>query len=266
MENNINTLSVGSRTLPQLYDCNILTASDSFYHMDRTADFNVMIYVTDGTMYVTEDGRDYSISSGELLFLKKGLRHFGRFETARGTRWFYAHFDLDGDNDEFRFMLPKKLGGLSESVHEEKMYELCSYFHGSDPFKELRKNIMLCDLLIELCRGKTPSRKSLSDKICDFLDRETDAVFTKEMLENRFFLSYSHMAAQFKKEKGISMGQYHNSAKMKKACHLLRSTIMPVGEISETLGFADMLYFSKKFHAFSGMSPTEYRKKAQREY
>ena len=266
MENNINALFLGSHTLPQLSDCNILTASEAFYHMDRTADFNVMIYVTDGIMYVTEDSRDYTISSGELLFLKKGLRHFGRYETSRGTRWFYAHFDLDTDNDENRFLIPKKLSGLSESVHEEKMYGLCRYFHSSDPLKEVGKNIMFCDLLMELCRERSPSRKSLADRICDFLDEQTDAVFTKELTENKFFLSYSHMAAQFKKEKGISMGQYHNNAKMKKACRLLRSTIMPVGEIAEILGFADMLYFSKRFHAFSGMSPTEYRKKVQQEY
>lgn len=266
MENNINTLSIGSLMLPQLSDCNILTASEAFYHMDRTADFNVMIYVTDGIMYVTEDGHDYSISSGELLFLKKGVRHYGKKETPRGTRWFYAHFDIpDGDCTE-KLTLPKKLSGLSESVCEEKMYELCRYFHSADPLKDFGRNLLFCGILTELCRERMPSRKSLADRICDFLDENAESAFTKEMLENRFFLSYSHMAAKFKKEKNISMGQYHNNAKMKKACQLLRSTIMPVGEIAAVLGFSDMLYFSRKFRSFSGISPTEYRKKAQREY
>lgn len=41
---------------------------------------------------------------------------------------------------------------------------------------------------------------------------------------------------------------------------------MSVGEIAECLGFSDMLYFSRKFHAFSGVSPTDFRRIAQNKY
>lgn len=60
------------------------------------------------------------------------------------------------------------------------------------------------------------------------------------------------------------MGQYHNAARMKRACHLLRSTLMSVGETADSLGFSDMLYFSKKFRAYTGVSPTDYRKQIQK--
>ena len=53
---------------------------------------------------------------------------------------------------------------------------------------------------------------------------------------------------------------------VKKACHLLRSTLMSVGETADTPGFTDMLYFSKKFRAYTGVSPTEYRRLVQRKY
>lgn len=43
MENIIALVSVDEKTLPLVSDCDILTATDSFYHMDRMADFNVMI-------------------------------------------------------------------------------------------------------------------------------------------------------------------------------------------------------------------------------
>ena len=45
MENIIALVSVDEKTLPLVSDCDILTATDSFYHMDRMADFNVMILV-----------------------------------------------------------------------------------------------------------------------------------------------------------------------------------------------------------------------------
>ena len=94
MENIIALVSVDEKTLPLVSDCDILTATDSFYHIDRMADFNVMILVTDGVMYVSENDIDYEIGAGELLFLKNGLRHFGKIETLRGTRWIYVHFSL----------------------------------------------------------------------------------------------------------------------------------------------------------------------------
>lgn len=267
MDNNIvcANISVDTIYLPQISDCDILTASESFYHMDRTADFNVMIYVTDGVMYVTENGIDHEISAGELLFLKSGLRHFGKYETQRGTRWFYAHFDLH-EASESSIEVPKKSYGLSESVHEEKIFTLHKCFHDQDPFKRSLANGIFYDLLTGLALEKRSVQENLTDRICAFLDSAVSEPFSKELVRQHFFLSYSHTAAEFKRYKGMSMGQYHNLARMKKACYLLRSTIMSVSEIAEALGFADMLYFSRKFHEFSGMSPTDYRKKAQQDY
>jgi len=111
MENIIALVSVDEKTLPLVSDCDILTATDSFYHMDRMADFNVMILVTDGVMYVSENDIDYEIRAGELLFLKNGLRHFGKIETLRGTRWIYVHFSLPDEKGTGRVYLPKKTCG-----------------------------------------------------------------------------------------------------------------------------------------------------------
>lgn len=268
MENIIERLTLDNTYLPLLTDCNILTASESFFHMDRTADFNVLIYVTDGEMYVTENGINYEIAAGELLFLRSGLRHFGTRETLRGTSWFYAHFILQKNekNVENTLLLPKKMSGLSGSALEEKIFMLCDYFHGSDIMRNYRINSILYDLLLDIGSERLPKQESTSEKICAYLDSQTDKAFTKELVDKRFFLSYSHLAAEFRKEKGMSMGQYHNSARMKKACHLLRSTLMSVGEIADRLGFTDMLYFSKKFRAFTGVSPTDYRKQVQKKY
>ena len=268
MENSTIRISINELSLPVVSDCNILTASDGFYHMDRTADFNVLIYVTDGTIYVTEDGQDYEIASGEMLFLKSGLRHFGRYETPRGTSWIYAHFCLpdNRESSENAMLLPKKISCLSGSVIEEKLRKLCDYFHSTEPMKRLRKNALFYDILLDILTEQQPKNESVSDKICAYLDTQTDKNFSKDMIESRFFMSYSHLAARFRNEKGISMGQYHSNMRMKKACQLLRSTLMSVGEIAYCLGFSDMLYFSKKFHAFSGASPTDYRKQAQRKY
>lgn len=266
MENNINRINIDSVHMPTVEDCDVITASDSFFHIDRIADFNVLIYVTDGAMYVTEDNVDYIINPGELLFLKSGIRHYGKYETLRGTRWLYAHFRLEECSSEKALSVPKKICGLSGSETEDKLLTLCRIFHSDDLLSNFSSNARLYEILLDLCSESKLKTPSLSDRICSFLDSQADKDFSKELLRKHFFLSYSHLAAEFKKEKGISMGQYHNEIRMKKACKLLRSTLMSVGEISDELGFSDMLYFSKKFHSFSGASPTEYRRQVQMKY
>lgn len=261
-------ISISEQSLPFVSDCDILTASENFCHMDRTADFNVLIYVTDGTMYVTENEHDYEITAGEIYFLKSGIRHFGKYETLRGTRWLYTHFYLPEtvENCETTLLLPKKIYAPTGSALEEKLYKMCDYFHSSDPIKSIRKNALFYEILLDIGSEQQPKSRNISDEICAYIDGQIDKDFSKELIGKQFFLSYSHLAAVFKMEKGISMGQYHNAARMKKACNLLRSTLMSVGEIADCLGFSDMLYFSKKFHTFSGVSPTEYRKQVQRRY
>ena len=67
MENSI-LIPINETALPLVSDCDMLTAAESFRHMDRTADFNDMIYVAEGKMYVTEYGIDYEIGAGSCFF------------------------------------------------------------------------------------------------------------------------------------------------------------------------------------------------------
>lgn len=289
MENSTANILLDGLHLPDLLDCDILTASENFFHMDRTADFNVLICVTDGAMYVTEDGRDYEIPAGGLLFLRSGLRHYGRRETPRGTRWFYAHFRLPGPprgpfaeaaaetgtgaNDADAggteptqtpvLALPKQCAFPAGAT--EQMERLCALLRGSSPLHRLRAGALFYELLLRIGEGQ-PEEPRPIDAVCAYLTEHAREPFNKERTAANFLMSYSRLAALFKEEKGIPMGEYHNRARMEEACRLLRSTLLSVGEVADRLGFADPLYFSKKFRAFAGLSPAAYRRLSQQKY
>ncbi len=270
-----------NNTLPSLCGCDFLAASEPFYHADRIADFNVLIYVTEGVIYVTEDGTDHEVRQGELLFLKSNVHHCGKYEIPRGTKWYFMHF-LAEDNSwlplfipdaspipqyssiSCRIALPKKITGLSGSDFERKLSSFVDYFHSDDPYKRWYLNVRLHELLIGLAKEFSHSiQPSLSDRICAYLAEHLCEPFSADTLSREFFLSYKRLAAVFKKEKGITMQQYHTTLRMNEAKRLLRSTLMSVGEIAAQLGFADMLYFSRRFHENTGYSPTEFRKLPQ---
>ena len=282
----MNEIILSSACQPVVCSCDFLAAPEPFYHLDRVLDFNMLIYVTEGTIYVTEDETDYDVNAGELLFLKKGHRHYGKKEIPRGTKWYYVHFCLDdpgadhipfrpdaeplGAYEPLRFSetLPKTLTGLKNRHIEQRFSQLAEYCRSGDELKRMRINSMFYSFLADIALMKYMDKKdfTLSARICAWLDGHCAESFSAQRLEQEFFLSYKRLAAVFKQEQGVTMQQYHSERRMMKASYLLRSTLMPIGEIAASLGFDDPLYFSRCFHAFSGVSPREYRYSARSDY
>lgn len=271
----MNQIILSNTILPVVSSCDSLAAQEPFLHADRIADFHVMIYVTDGCIPVTEENIDYEICPGELFFLKSGIRHWGKKEVSRGTRWHYVHFYLDESVDcgkyeyphSFQITLPKILRNLSGSSLENQIFEFTEFYHSEDPLDIWNCNQRFFQLLTEIAHYEKKEQVpvNLSDRIAQYLAGHYNQPFSSKALEHQFFLSYKRMAAVFKKDKGMTMQQFHTSIRMEAACKLLRSTLLPIGEISREVGYADMLYFSRCFHAVMGMSPTQYRR-LPREY
>lgn len=265
----MNEILLCNTELPIVSACNYLAATEPFYHADRVADFHVMIYVTEGCIYVTEDNVDYDIHAGELFFLKSGIRHFGKIEIKRGTCWHFVHFYMGNFSAKFftdtrphplYLMLPKKLSSLEDTDVARHIAEFTEYFHNEDFLHLWNINNLFFRLLTEIACYQEQSPLSLSDRIAGYLTEHYENPFSAAVLEQHFFLSYKHMAAVFKKEKQLTMQQFHTRVRMNTACKLLRSTLLPIGEIGRQVGYTDILYFSRCFHAVIGMSPSEYRK------
>lgn len=262
--------------MPLVSACDFLAAAEPFYHVDRVADMNVLIYVTEGVIYVTEEGTDYSVRAGELLILKSGVHHWGKTEIPRGTKWYYIHFNCDGgDAQQFSAgmeippyrtvqcgtLLPKYVRGLSGGRLEELLRSFTEYYNGDDPHRAWYINVRLFELLSSLALHGDSAAQTLSDRVCAYLSQHKCEPFSAQCLSAEFYLSYKRLAAVFKEEKGITMQQYHTAQRMNEACRLLRSTLMTVGEVAEAVGYTDILYFSRRFSAETGCCPTEYRRR-----
>ena len=65
----------------------------------------------------------------------------------------------------------------------------------------------------------------------------------------------------FREWSGQSPVEYRNRIRLSNAKTMLRRTDMRIGEISETIGFEDPIYFCRIFSKQFGLSPQNYRKK-----
>lgn len=273
----MNEIVISNSMMPIMDSGNLCAAAEPFLHADRILDFHVLIYVLEGIIYVTEEGVDYAVEAGEMLFLKKGVRHFGKKEIPKGTRWYYVHFFADEgsekadseqeDIQDGKAALPKQLSHLTGSVLEEKIAALIDSVRLSDSMNSWYRNMRLFEVLsLTAFFQKKEIKRTLSEEICVYLQDHMKEPFSAKEMERYFYLSYRHMAAVFKKEKQMTMQQYHTKLRMETACRLLESTLLSVGEIGRQLGYEDMLYFSRTFHRSEGMSPTAYRRRAMTLY
>lgn len=74
-------------------------------------------------------------------------------------------------------------------------------------------------------------------------------------------LSRSQLSARFKRSTGCSIVQWTSERRMTLAAQTLLYSDHTVSAIADEFGFADALYFSRKFKAAFGLSPRDYRKK-----
>lgn len=68
-----------------------------------------------------------------------------------------------------------------------------------------------------------------------------------------------HLAREFRKFYGCTLGEYLRGLRIQRACRKLSSSDMPLVEIALAAGFAHQAHFSRLFKRYTGMTPTEFR-------
>ena len=76
-------------------------------------------------------------------------------------------------------------------------------------------------------------------------------------------ITAAHLTRLFRRAVGESVTDYITRRRIERACEYLRSSEIPIGSLAVNVGFPDQNYFSRRFHAMTGLSPSAYRKKYQ---
>lgn len=84
-----------------------------------------------------------------------------------------------------------------------------------------------------------------------------------EHLARAAALSRSSFMERFRAAVGTSPMRYLEERRLRETRHLLAETELPVASVARASGFADPLYFSRRFRSATGQSPSAYRAVAQ---
>lgn len=72
----------------------------------------------------------------------------------------------------------------------------------------------------------------------------------------------NHLSEVFKKEAGITFGDYVTRQKINRAMEILTVSPAKIADVATTVGFEDIKYFSQVFKKFTGKTPSEFREEA----
>jgi AraC family transcriptional regulator of arabinose operon len=95
-----------------------------------------------------------------------------------------------------------------------------------------------------------------------FIRGRLDQPLNLNALAEHCNLSVSRLTHLFTAQVGESPLAFLERERMQRAAQLLRLTSLTVTRIAQSLGYADALYFSKRFRVRHGVSPRHYRANA----
>ena len=94
----------------------------------------------------------------------------------------------------------------------------------------------------------------------EFVSSHLSARLTVTEIADAVNLAKSTLSGKFRREVGMSVGEYIDYRVILAAAQMLFSGDRSVLEISEELGFCDQFYFSRRFKERYGVSPQKFRK------
>lgn len=96
--------------------------------------------------------------------------------------------------------------------------------------------------------------------IVDYIETNYMKDLSVPEVATEFNMSVSHLAHFFKQYSGKSLIEYVNEIRIQKAKLFLEKEDTAITAIALQVGFSDINYFSRKFKAITGKTPTEYKK------
>lgn len=230
---------------------------------------HILIFCTEGRGWLELDGEEWPVNPNDAFLIPQGTPHIYGADPDLPWSNYWVHF-----RGHQGTAFAKLIGGPASPVIHLQRYEevvvcieqLYQYMGNVHAQSELiaasgALSQLLC--LIQFRMGTTePKGRTAEEGIqrsIDFMHKNLAKTLRLGDLANVAGMSPGHYGMLFRTSCNHTPIDYFNQLKIQKACELLRTTDRPVGEIGESLGFADPYYFSRLFKKVIGQSPRAYR-------
>lgn len=228
------------------------------------------IFTPFNKVYLIESGEGYLRTENETVIMKPGMAYLvpNRTNHSYGcenslTKLFF-HFNLFRSD---RYDLFRGVDRVLEIPMPSNLFESMQSAYTGNTFADgmiAREQLYrILNLIVQqygLAQNQLPAySKCVTDAIAYILGN-LSAELHVNVLAHRCFVSKSYLEKLFRKEVGVSIGKYIDDQLICAAQDKLEQTADSVAAISQSLGFSDVCYFSRRFKQLCGITPLHYRR------
>ena len=281
---------------PIVFDvCGNLRSTNGFLHHRRCFDRWVFIYVKTGSLHLSQDGEDFTVGSGEYVFLPPYHEHFGTEPSKSLLSYFWVHFTLPEHAevttypdlptlDELGLSHFKADGAAKESAARDLylwpergsthyrgkipqyISELLDMTRQQPTYPAHMPACLLTLLLMQVSRETQESLVVQENDLPPILNKVTK--WMRSNLDNDISMFYAaaefnyspdYLASLFRKYFHMSFTRCLNLMRIDAAKAMLVSQNCSIKEAAYSCGFPDEKYFMKVFREVVGMTPTAYK-------
>jgi AraC family transcriptional regulator, arabinose operon regulatory protein len=231
-------------------------------------------YIFSGQGTFINNGHSYSLGPGQGFLICP--KHVASYKADDKNPWTYAWVAFNGKNAR---MYLNKIGlSLDNPIYDcdqGNLLQECfnQMFNASKNNKHYGKDLRLLSflylflsILTESSNAayqpkKTNPKEYYINRAMEFIQTNYSREIGVNEIATYLGLNRNYMTKIFNATIGMTPQTYLIEFRMDKACELLKETNLSIGEISNSIGYSDLLLFSRMFKRRRGLSPKNYRNK-----
>lgn len=232
-----------------------------------------VLYITGGSGYVTCDFVDCEVKEGEVFVINSDVLH--SFKIKEGEEKLEYYFFIIGrdfclyngvDTDNIKFE-----GNVNNSETVDKFKRVIEAHSIEGEYKGVAIRSAALDLLFSLCTNHLKVQSKKADKKPLNLENVRSAIiYIRENISKKITINDLAVASgiseyyfirEFKRITHYTPVTYINMVRCDTAKRILAEGNYNVGEVADMCGFDNMPYFTKTFKRYTGLLPSEVKKK-----
>lgn len=240
------------------------------------------IYVVEGTVRAVVDGVQYDVKAGEVICVGSMVDH-SYILTPEKTTTLIVEFGPVFIGEKYKYITQnnfkaKVYSRLDNPEIVDCMRELCRIKNEEGDLSSMMIKSILYRLFALV--AKDTAEKKEDTPVSESVNAQREMMSKVQNALNLVHHRYkepitineaasacgygkSVFCKIFKNAVGVGFHQYLNAHRIEIAKYLLSETTTPIDCIADTVGYKDTKTFYRLFKTSLGMSPGEYRKKAQ---
>jgi len=247
--------------LLKLFNCGAARLDSSWHGVVSCSPVSRLYFVKRGSFYLILKGKRVELTEGGWYLIPCSSSY--EYGCEGDTEQLFFHLNLMGDDriDVFEKqscpLALKEDQGTAAEIEEQLCGEDCISALG------IKNNVMR--ILLRMIKEHSIDVSGTGYSACvikamDHIDKNLSETLTIKGISEAIFVSESTLTKHFRRELNTSVNRYVDELILTRAAQMLAEGQCSLNTVSNRFGFCDQFYFSRKFKARFGVSPSEYKR------